>query len=194
MSNIADELKEQYGYTSHELALVKYAITSILSELSKLIIMGLFFYLTGYFAEFMFSTILLLFLRINIGGLHCRHYLTCFILTFTVSYASVTLLPQFFTVSPAAIIVFSIIFMIICFKTGPIASPFRPMPDGAMIRRCRNTGTVIFLLFILFVSIFQSSDAASSYMQTGFWTITLHTLQMIVAKILNKEEQNCEKD
>ena len=42
MNDLAKELKSQYGYTSYELALVKYALVSILSELSKLFILGIF--------------------------------------------------------------------------------------------------------------------------------------------------------
>lgn len=194
MNDLAKELKSQYGYTSYELALVKYALVSILSELSKLFILGIFFYLTNHFTEFIFSMVLLFLLRLNIGGLHCKHYITCFLLTFIVSYSSVTLLPKICSVSPTVMIIFSVIDMIICFAIGPIASPFRPTPDNLRLKRCRYIGLIVFCIFIFFVSIFQTNVAFFNYLQVGFWTITLHTAQMLIAKISKKEEDDINEE
>lgn len=43
MQSLIDELKDEYGYSSYDIAMVKYVLTSIFYEFSKLIIFGIFF-------------------------------------------------------------------------------------------------------------------------------------------------------
>ena len=93
IKNDLTDIKNKYGYSSYDIAMVKYVLTSIFYEFSKLIIFGIFFGFLGYFKSFLVSLILLLFLRINIGGIHCKHYITCFLLTFVVLFSSIILLP-----------------------------------------------------------------------------------------------------
>lgn len=78
--------------------------------------------------------------------------------------------------------------MIINYKIGPIASPFRPSPDSILIKKCQNTGFVIIFIFIIFVSFFHEFSLFATYFQVGFWTIVLHTAQLFIAKISKKEE------
>ena len=188
MQSLIDELKDEYGYSSYDIAMVKYVLTSIFYEFSKLIIFGIFFGFLGYFESFLVSLILLLFLRINIGGIHCKHYITCFLLTFVVLFSSIILLPKLLFVAPILIISICTICMIINYKIGPIASPFRPSPDSILIKKCQNTGFVIIFIFIIFVSFFHEFSLFATYFQVGFWTIVLHTAQLFIAKISKKEE------
>lgn len=58
---IHDYLKNNYGYSDFQIGQIRYTIISILSDVSKLIIMGIFFILTDYF--------------FSISGSHC--YFTC---------------------------------------------------------------------------------------------------------------------
>ena len=76
--------------------------------------------------------------------------------------------------------------MIINYYIGPIASPFRPSPNSVLLKSCRNLGFIIIFTYILFVSIFQNIEALELYIQVGFWTILLHTIQLIIAKITRK--------
>ena len=186
MSELIKELQIEYGYSDYDIAKVKYVLASIFSEFSKLLIFGLFFGILGYFYPFFISIILLLFLRINIGGLHCKHYFSCLLLTSVVLFSSIIFLPNLFPLPTTYIMFFSIICMVINYYIGPVASPFRPTPDSVLIKSCRNIGFFIIFTFILFVSIFQNTDFLDPYIQVGFWTIVLHTIQLIIAKVLRK--------
>ena len=186
MSDLIKELQTEYGYSDYDIAKVKYVLTCIFSELSKLIIFGIIFGLTGYFASFIISLILLLFLRINIGGFHCKHYISCLLLTSVILYASIVLLPNIMHPSYILILIISAICMIVNYSIGPICSPFRPSPDSLLLKHCRNNGFIVIFIYVLFVSIFQNNTFLVPYIYVGFWTIVLHTVQLIIAKLLRK--------
>ncbi len=177
-------LQKEYGYSNYDIARIKYVLVSITSEFSKFIILGIFFGMTDHFISFLLSTLLLLFLRTNVGGLHCKHYSTCFLLTFAISYLSITFLPSVCTISYFFVTLFSISCMLVNYYIGPIASPFRPLPESAVLKRCRNMGCIVIVIYIFFASIFQNSVIMIPYIQAGFWTIILHTFQLVVAKFL----------
>ena len=50
---IHDYLKNNYGYSDFQIGQIRYTIISILSDVSKLIIMGIFFILTDYFFQYL---------------------------------------------------------------------------------------------------------------------------------------------
>ncbi|WP_368076749.1 hypothetical protein [Eubacterium sp. AF15-50] len=54
------------------------------------------------------------------------------------------------------------------------------------MKRCNIKCFLVILTFIIIVSIFNSNNGIKPYLVVGFWTITLHTLQLIIAKILRK--------
>lgn len=186
MNGLLNKLQEMYGYTNYEIAVIKYAVTAILSELSKLIILSIFYLYIGKLNLFIISFILLIFLRINCGGYHCKHYISCLLLTFAVSYASIILLPAFFRPNYSIILAALAICLFTNYYIGPVASPFRPAPDSLLIKHCRNNGFIPIFIFLIIVSIFNTNSMIQPYLIIGFWTIILHTIQLIIAKILRK--------
>lgn len=184
--NIVNELKSEYGYSSYDMAIVKYVLVSIVSELSKLILFGIFFYKLGFLTEFSFAILLLLFLRINGGGLHCKHYISCFLLTFMVLGFSIIILPYFLKPSYIWVMIITCVCMIINYFIGPVASPFRPSPNSLLLKNCKNNSFLVIFTFILFVNIFHSNALFDNFIAIGFWTILLHTLQLIAAKFFMK--------
>lgn len=183
---LTDEFKQTYGYTNYEIALIKYVIHSIISEFSKLLLLGFFYYSIGKLSLFIGSFFLLLLLRFNGGGFHCRHYLSCLIVTFTISIFSISILPLIKIPNYSIVIAILMLCMITNYKIGPIASPFRPAPNMYLLKNCKNNGFIITLIFII-VSIFNTNKFIQPYLIVGFWTVVLHTIQMIIAKIFRKE-------
>ena len=85
---IHDYLKNNYGYSDFQIGQIRYTIISILSDVSKLIIMGIFFILTDYFFQYLAAIATLLVLRTCTGGLHFKHYFSCLALSFFLLYAN----------------------------------------------------------------------------------------------------------
>lgn len=186
MGTFGAKIQKMYGYTDYEMAIIKYSITAMLSEISKLIILGIVFTIIGKFDLFLASSALLVLLRINGGGYHCKHYITCLLLTGCVSGGAVIFLPQIYIPYNFIILIALTICLFITYYIGPIPSPFRPTPEGQLIKQCNNKSFLIIFCFIILVSIFKANSMIRPYLIVGFWTIILHTLQLIFAKILKK--------
>lgn len=184
MNKISDALKTTYNYSNYELALVKYTLLSIASELSKMMLLCIFYLLLGQFSYFIIFVLLLSLLRFHSGGFHCKHYITCLLLTFIISYLAIIILPSIGTPDSLIMEGTIIICLIINYLIGPIASPLRPTPNSLLLKHCQNNSFIIIFIFFFIVSIFNSYQAIYPYLLVGFWTIILHTLQMIFAKIL----------
>ena len=71
---IHDYLKNNYGYSDFQIGQIRYTIISILSDVSKLIIMGIFFILTDYFFQYLAAIATLLRSEERRVGKECRLY------------------------------------------------------------------------------------------------------------------------
>lgn len=186
MHTIASKIQKLYGYTDYEIAIIKYSVTALFSEISKIIILGTFFAIIGKLDLFIASSILLILLRLNGGGYHCKHYITCLLLTMLVSYAAIVVLPLITIPNYSIVLIILTGCLFTTYYIGPVPSPFRPEPDYLLIKKCNNKSFLIIFFFIIIVSIFNSNILLEPYIIVGFWTIILHTLQLIIAKILRK--------
>ena len=186
MSTISSKIQKMYGYTDYEMAVIKYSITALSSEVSKLIILSIFFAMVGKFNFFVTASILLIFLRLNSGGYHCKHYTTCLLLTAVVLSSAILLLPLISIPNFSIILSVLTLCLFITYHLGPVPSPFRPEPDDVKLRRCNNNCFLTIFFFIIIVSIFNSNAIIRPYLIVGFWTVILHTLQLIIAKVLTK--------
>ena len=73
------------NFTRIENLKLKFTLSILASELSKLILLALIFNFLGYLNDFMLLTLSLLIFRPHIGGLHFNSYLKCFLITFVFS-------------------------------------------------------------------------------------------------------------
>ena len=186
MSTFSSKIQKTFGYSDYEMAIIKYSITALFSELSKIIILSILYAVIGKFDLFLVSSTLLILLRLNGGGYHCKHYITCLLLTAFVTSAAIIFLPLIYIPNYSIVLILLTICLFITYYIGPVPSPFRPEPDTLIIKQCNNKSFITIFLFIIIVSIFNSNIAIRPYLIVGFWTIILHTLQLIIAKILKK--------
>lgn len=188
MGTLAAKIQKMYGYTDYEMAVIKYSITALLSELSKLIILGTLFVIIDKFDLFIAASTLLILLRINGGGYHCKHYISCLLLTTCILGAAIIVLPLIHISNYSIILLGLTICLFVTYHIGPVPSPFRPKPDMQLVKRCNNKCFITIFVFIIIVSIFNSNMIIRPYLIVGFWTTILNTLQLIIAKILRKGE------
>lgn len=186
MSTLSSKIQETYRYTDYEMAIIKYSVTALFSEVSKIIILGTLFTIIGKLDLFLVSSILLILLRLNGGGYHCKHYTTCLLLTMAVLFVAIVVLPLITIPNYSIVLILLTACLFITYYIGPVPSPFRPEPDYLLIKQCNNKSFLTIFFFIIIVSIFNSNTLVQPYLNVGFWTIILHTLQLIIAKVLRK--------
>lgn len=161
--------------------LVKYLIQCILSEGSKIVIFAFIFYGLHLFKEYVTSLFLLILLRTNGGGIHFQHYTSCFAVSFLMLLGSILSAIYIHLAYPIMTIG-----TLLCLVTGyllvPITSTNRPPASSAAIKRSKLcTSLIIFVSFLLICRFPETL-----YIKVIFWTILLHIIQLLAAKILAK--------
>jgi len=162
----------------YKLRLKNYYKKCIISEGSKLIIFSLIFYSLSLFKEYLIALFLLLVLRTNGGGLHCKKYRSCFLLSFFMILGNIVFAHYF----APTLIVFCIILLIclpIMMVLVPITSAYRPKPSTRIVKKSK----IITFIFTLFFMLYSCTIAPKIVRNIGFWTIIMHTGQLIFAKI-----------
>lgn len=180
-------LQKTYGYTDFQIAQIRYVIMSLLSEFSKLFIMGIFFYSTHMFGQYITAAFILCMIRTGAGGLHFKHYITCLLFSFGIFFTGITMGVQFPCSKWYALVVLTIC-IIIHFLCAPIVSSYRPTPNGVMIRKSKRQSFIIIALFAVTLYFIPEN----TYINTGFWIIVLQSLQLVVAKLTNERRLNNE--
>lgn len=175
-------LQEYENLTDFERKALQFWGKIVISELSKIIILFLFFMAINKSKEFLFTVSILLPLRCNMGGLHFHTYKGCLLATFIILTMPILILPNVVHITKET----GILLLLICFITkmiiGPVINPTRPALSSIDIRNIRIRISVIFVIYILLLLTVLSND----YMACCIWIIIEQTLQLILAKLKRK--------
>lgn len=187
--NILNEyMTNELNLNLSEQRYIIYKLKCIIYDLSKFIIISIFFIIVGLFKEFLFASMISAPLRIYSGGLHFKHYWTCFLF----SFGYFVLLILGLSTIPLSIYLSSII-MVLCsiinFCLSPVQSATRPPLSTTELQRTKQKTFILSIYCILIILIFYNTPLAS----VGYWTILLHTMQLIIAKLMKKGGEQYEK-
>lgn len=181
---IHDYLQDSFGYSDFQIGQIRYTVVSLLSEISKLILMGIFFALTQNFLQYLVAIAVLLILRTCTGGLHFKHYLSCLAVSFALLYLGICQLPHIPLERPFYYVLL-LVCVVINYLYAPIVSSYRPTPNGIRIQKSKRQAICILTVYALIMFIVPTS----LYIVTGFWIIMLQSFQLLVAKLIRKEGQ-----
>ncbi len=186
--SIQNYLRVNFDYSDFQIGQIKYTVTSILSEVSKMILMGIFFAFTDHLVLYIYAVAVLLSLRTCTGGLHMKHYISCFLVSFALLYCGIILLPM---ISLARPIYFVGLLLCICINEycAPVVSSYRPTPDGFRIKKAKKQALIVITAYALIMHVCP----LNSYMITGFWMICLQSFQLLIAKVIRKGANIYEK-
>ena len=179
MEKLKKHLRNKYNLTNYQIAQIFFLFKTLLSELSKMLIMGLLFH--KHFFVYCFALFIMIFLRTTTGGLHFYTYWGCLLMSVAYMGLSIVILPMISVPLPVKLCLL-ICAIIICHVVGPITSKYRPVNPPAQIQFLRKI--CIFTIFIFSIALYIIPENA--YMTAGFWVIILHSLQLIAGKIKKK--------
>lgn len=166
------------GYTDYESRVMIYAVKAILYEVSKFIILAIFFALQNKLLHFLVAAACLMAVRTRSGGIHLKHYISCFLMTFFAFYVSILLLPAFLHPSKYGMTAVLVLCMALTYQSGPVLSVSRPKPDGIRIKALKQETAVVIGIFAILVVLIGEN----SYLESGFWIILFQSVQLLIAK------------
>lgn len=177
--------KSKRELTEHERKLNEYYWKCFLSEFSKICIFLVMFILLGLTKEYFFALLYLMILRNSGGGLHCKHYTSCLLVSFTFLYSSIVLAMHIVPVKPVACAS-----ILLCALLGyflvPVTSSNRPAATPTQITKSKRNTVIIILLFFILICFCPYN----TYILIGYWTVILHIIQLIIAHITKEVTTN----
>lgn len=172
-------------YSEYEKELQEYYWKCFISEFSKIIIFLLIFIFLNLTKEYIAALLYLMLLRNNGGGLHCKHYVSCLLVSFTFLFGSI-LLAMYVTPPQIFIYISILLSALIGYHLVPITSTNRPAATFEQVKKSKRTTTVIILLFFILLCICPHN----TYIYIGYWTIILHIFQLIIAYSIKEVKKN----
>lgn len=162
-----------------EMVVFRYLVLSFLSETSKLFMLALLFY--RKMGIFLFSVLVLYLLRSTTGGMHCKRYWSCFLVSFSYLFLCIDVLP-IIALPKSAMLGILLICCVVTYYIGPVVSQNRPQPTS---QQCHKRKIQVFIV-IFFYMILMYILPESSYVISGFWIVVLHAVQLSFAELKAK--------
>lgn len=173
--------EEKRELTAYEKKLLVFFLKCIGSELSKIIIFSIIYYLLGLSLEFLAALFFLMLYRTSSGGLHCHSYLSCLCVSFIILSSGIAL--GVYVHLPIAIVVVTTpVMAVFGYLLSPVQAKTRPPLEERLVLRAkrRTFFSIMFYLVLLFVF------SLNLYTNIGFWLLVLHIVQLYIAKMLRR--------
>ena len=189
MQKILRMAYENADLSPKEQKFMTFRIKCMLYDMSKVILFVAFFAAIHQLDSFVYAFLIFFPVRQVSGGLHFKHYASCLIFSFVYMYAAVVLLAPI-KLALAAVIPILAICATVIYMIGPILAPTRPALTKQEFAERRLKAFKIICYEIVLTILFFNSDLASA----GYWTIILHTMQLMIAWIIKNFKEGGERN
>lgn len=181
MQNILRMASENANLNSKEQKFLIFRVKCILYDISKLILFITFFAVIHRLSSFIFAFLIFYPIRQISGGLHFKHYFSCLVFSFVYMYFVVVVLAPV-SLGLAVVVPILAVCAAVIYVIGPIRPPSRPALSKQEFAEQRKKALSIVCYESVLIVLFFNSSLASA----GYWTIILHTLQLVMAFIIKK--------
>lgn len=178
-----DKIQTSYQFTNNEMARMDYTLKVFFYETSKLLFFILFYLFVGKFPEYVACLIALLPLRWLSGGLHMKHYWSCFLFSFFLFSFIIFVLDG--CVLPQNVQIFLLILCnLLLYWIGPVTSEKRKTMTRRRYLGMRYLSSGILLLYTILYFVLENVP----HRTIVFWSIILQIIQLFCAKLVRKGE------
>lgn len=190
MQYILNKIQKEYGFSDYQIKLLRFSFTGILYDLSKTLIFGIYFCMVGKFPEFLFALVPLVLLRTRSGGIHFKKYWTCFFFSFLYLCLVIHILPALVPVHPLAVYPVLLVCAVTDYLVGPntlkekvvVRDTFLKDEQNSMIRKAKIECFQVVLIVAILCFLFPENR----YINVSFWTVVVHTVQLVITKIMRE--------
>lgn len=164
--------------TDYEKAILLFYLKGTLSDLSKALIFFFIFYILGLHKELLYGIVFLILFRVFSGGIHCKTYLRCLLLSFVI-LSTGTILGKYLILPKYLMIILSVSCGIIICLLSPVLAPTRPALTKEAVNSAKLKEGVIVGAFTLVLLLIETNVTIN----IGFWFLVLHAIQLSIAYI-----------
>lgn len=179
METLIKKVDMGYQLDKKDVNFLKFAYKALFYDCSKMLILFIFALTTHRGAACLLDLFLLAILRSNHGGIHLKHYWSCFALSFAVLIFSFTM-PTIITLQKPAMLAVLLLCMLINYLVGPLRSKQCHIKDTSIFKRNQIRTFAIVFVYLIFLFLLPVSYTLA----TGFWIIIAHSAQLIIAKCM----------
>lgn len=182
MEAALDRIQLEYNLSDRERKLLQFSFIGLIYDITKLIMLFIFFACIHQVAAFAFCISLLVVLRTNQGGLHLKHYTTCFIFSFLYLFLSICVLPILIpNLSQPVGLCILFVCLLINYKAGPQKNIkiYSELKNPRNVLKSKINSFAFCMVYMILFFIFSNT----LLMQQGMWIIVLHTMQIVIVII-----------
>lgn len=183
-SSLTDYLVSINNLSKLEGIKIKYSIEVILNELSKIIFMAIIFIFFNVIETAFVVCITFLILRLITGGIHCKTYFKCLIVS-TLFISSIIWCSNQILLSILQINFILIISCVVVYFIGPIQSNNRKYSES-LVNELKHKSLIFLLIIFIISNIFSNCIVVNMII----WTTLFQTIQLIVSFIQKQKKFN----
>lgn len=169
--------EEEFELSDMDSKKLRYSLEFIYNDLSKTLLLFLFFTILDFTLDFIYLSIIIFTIRIFTGGLHFKTYSGCLLFSLLFFVSAIYLKSNFILTD--VIIVFMYIFSLVTFiGLAPISSKTRPKYSKSKRRKFKILSILVITIYFV-LNLYSNTDP---YLIYGIWAMALQSLQIIIAK------------
>lgn len=171
-----DYIQKKFDFSDYQTAQLRYFFLTFFGELSKLVMLGFLF--RKNLSLFIWAVFILHLIRSSLGGIHCKTYWGCFLMSLAYLILAIEILPHL-PVNKFLQMAALIACIMLSHHIGPVTSKLHPVLSERVCAKLKIKVSVV--LFIYYILLYIMPE--NQYVTVGFWVIILSIMQLVVAKL-----------
>lgn len=167
---------------------LRYAISAVVNEVAKFMVIVILFYLLGLLTPLLFTVLVIIPIRITTGGLHFNNNISCFLASLLFFILSIIVLPHLtlhWNIYQAILMISAIVILIL---------PLAPSEKRPIISKKKYLFNkyLSFAFTILFAIILLFAVQDQYLVRCGIWAFALQAMQLIMLspKIISRRNHH----
>lgn len=181
VDRLHDYFEQEFSLSDMDSKKLRYSLEFLYNDFSKTILLFVLFAILGYHLDFIVAAIILFTLRIFTGGLHFKTYTGCLLFSL-IFFIAVIYLKNSFILSDNMIITIYVFSYLTIIGVAPISSKTRPKYSKSKRRNFKILGLVVLTIYFV-LNLYLNT---SSYLIYGMWVMVLQSIQILIAKGVQK--------
>ena len=175
IQQIGNYYRKKHYFPEDKVERIEYSLKATWNELSKALIYCLFFFFIGKWETFALVYVCLISIRLFSGGVHCRSYVYCLIISF-VCLCICVFFPYFIRIPLSVLFGLSALSIVFAFLFAPVLPKIRTLKSRKQFRILKAFSVTSTVLWILIAYLYRKTDLISCNL---LWTINLANYQLV---------------